>query len=105
MSKGVKYVGNLATVVLKVQEKLTWATTSAGLRNKRQQRLLDAILNNNWVFFKYSFNCDYFALDSQSDIEKCFDFLLDYFVSNGLKRNDEPSDFGIEIENINKIMY
>lgn len=70
---------------------------------KRQQELLISILNNSTAF-KYSFYCDYFILENQLDIEKCFHYILDYFVCNGLLQNDEPSDYGIEIENINQII-
>jgi hypothetical protein len=71
---------------------------------KRQQELLIEVFKNNEIDFKYSFYFDYFVLESQSDIEKCFDYLLDYFVNNGLMQNDEPSEYGIEIENINQII-
>lgn len=71
---------------------------------KRQQELLIEVFKNNGIDFKYSFYFDYFVLESQSDIEKCFDYLLDYFVNNGLMQNDEPSEYGIEIENINQII-
>lgn len=71
---------------------------------KRQQELLIKVFKNNEIDFKYSFYFDYFVLESQSDIEKCFDYLLDYFVNNGLMQNDEPSEYGIEIENINQII-
>lgn len=71
---------------------------------KRQQELLIEVFKNNEIDFKYSFYFDYFVLESQSDIEKCFDYLLDYFVNNGLMKNDEPSEYGIEIENINQII-
>ncbi len=71
---------------------------------KRQQELLIEILENSDIDFKYSFYFEYFVLESESDIEKCFHYLLDYFVSNGLMQNDEPSEYGIEIENINQII-
>lgn len=71
---------------------------------KRQQELLIDIFKNNDITFKYSFCCDYFILENHSDIEKCFNYLLDYFVSNGLLQNGEPSEYGLEIENINQII-
>ena len=71
---------------------------------KRQQELLIEVFKNNEIDIQYSFYFDYFVLESQSDIEKCFDYLLDYFVNNGLMQNDEPSEYGIEIENINQII-
>lgn len=71
---------------------------------KRQQELLIEILKNSEIDFKYSFYFEYFALESQLDIEKCFNCILDYFVRNGLLQNDEPSEYGIEIENINQII-
>lgn len=71
---------------------------------KRQQELLKEILINSKITFKYSFDYEYFILESQTDIEKCFDYLLDYFVMNGLLQNDEPSEYGVEIENVNQII-
>lgn len=71
---------------------------------KRQQELLTEIFKNSKIDFKYSFYLEYFILENHSDIEKCFNCLLDYFVSNGLMQNDEPSEYGLEIENINQII-
>ena len=69
---------------------------------KQQQELLIDIFKSSEINFKYSFYFDYFILENNSDIEKCFNYLLDYFVSNGLMQNDEPSEYGLEIENINQ---
>lgn len=71
---------------------------------KQQQELLKVIFRSNEMDFKYSFNFEYFILENHSDIEKCFNYLLDYFISNGLMKNDEPSEYGLEIENINEII-
>lgn len=71
---------------------------------KQQQELLIDIFKSSEIDFKYSFYFDYFVLENNSDIEKCFNYLLDYFVSNGLMQNDEPSEYGLEIENINQII-
>ena len=71
---------------------------------KRQRELLIEILKNSKKDFKYSFYCEYFVLESHEDIEKSFNYVLDYFVSNGLMQNDEPSEYGIEIENLNQII-
>lgn len=71
---------------------------------KQQQKLLIDIFKNSEIDFKYSFYFEYFALESQHDIEKCFNCILDYFVRNGLLQNDEPSEYGIEIENVNQII-
>ena len=71
---------------------------------KRQQELLIKIFKNNEIDFKYSFYFEYFTLESQYDVEKCFNCILDYFVRNGLLQNDEPSEYGIEIENMNQVI-
>lgn len=71
---------------------------------KQQQELLTKIFESGEIDFKYSFYLEYFILENHSDIEKCFNCLLDYFVSNGLMQNDEPSEYGLEIENINQII-
>lgn len=70
----------------------------------RQQKLLIEILKKNKTDIKYSFYCGFFILESHEDIEKCFDYLLDCFVNDGLLQNDEPNEYGFEIENINQII-
>lgn len=72
--------------------------------NKKQQELLIEIFKNAKIDFKYSFYFEYFALESNLDIDKCFNCILDYYVSNGLLPNDEPSEHGMEIENLNQII-
>lgn len=71
---------------------------------KQQQKVLMEILKSDEITFKFSFSSNYFILENQLDIQNCFDYILDYFICNGLLKNDEPSRFGVEIENINQII-
>lgn len=71
---------------------------------EQHRNLLEQILKDNKSYFKYAFINDYFVLESESDVEKCFDFLLDCFINNGLQSNDEPNSLGIEIEKINSVI-
>lgn len=72
--------------------------------NKRQQQLLVEIFKKNKIDFRYYFCFEYFVLENDLDVNKCFNCILDYYVTNGLLPNDEPSKYGLEIEKLNQII-
>ena len=55
---------------------------------KQQQKVLMEILKSDEITFKFSFSSNYFILENQLDIQNCFDYILDYFICNGLLKND-----------------
>lgn len=71
---------------------------------ERQRELLKSILKDNKFCFKYLFIDNYFALENESDVESCFNVIIDYFIRECLQSNYEPTNLGIEVEEINKVI-
>ncbi len=68
------------------------------LSEKDKKLLFEILLKNNMPYYKqlYENNLNF----KTNEIKEIIGVLSDEFCRNGLKENDEPNSFGLEIENL-----